>query len=180
MWTQIFAKWINKLSYTLLGTVGEIWKKSSIITLIFPLRNIHRMHVCMLSCFSHVWLFATLWTMGRQAPLSMGFSRQEYWSGLPFPPPGESSWPRDRTWVSHFAEGFFTVWATRQPYMDRQTDRQTDRYHKPKDLFVEKFCFTLRAYSSVVFHHMLLIFNKRLCSLLSLEERETWTLSFSK
>ena len=32
-------------------------------------------------------LFATLWTIARQAPLSMGFSRQEYWSRLPFPPP---------------------------------------------------------------------------------------------
>ena len=41
----------------------------------------------MLSCFSCVRLFATLWT--RQGPLSMGFSRQEYWSGLPCPPPGD-------------------------------------------------------------------------------------------
>ena len=40
---------------------------------------------CVLSHFSHVWFFATLWTVLRQAPLSMGFSRQEYWSGLPFP-----------------------------------------------------------------------------------------------
>ena len=38
---------------------------------------------------SHVRLFATLWTVARQAPLSMGFSRQEYWSGLPFPSPGD-------------------------------------------------------------------------------------------
>ena len=45
--------------------------------------------VCILNCFSHVQLFATLWTIAPQAPLSMGFSRQEYWSGLPFPPPGE-------------------------------------------------------------------------------------------
>ena len=37
---------------------------------------------------SCVWLFATLWTVVRQAPLSMGSSRQEYWSGLPCPPPG--------------------------------------------------------------------------------------------
>ena len=45
--------------------------------------------VCVvLSCFSHVQLFATLWTIDRQAPLSMGFSRQESWSELPFPPPG--------------------------------------------------------------------------------------------
>ena len=46
-------------------------------------------HAYMLSCFSHVWLFATPWTVAHQAPLSMGFSRQEYWSGLPFPPPGD-------------------------------------------------------------------------------------------
>ena len=38
---------------------------------------------------SHVRLFATPWTIARQAPLSMGFSRQEYWSGLPFPTPGD-------------------------------------------------------------------------------------------
>ena len=38
---------------------------------------------------SHVSLFATLWTAAHQAPLSMGFSRQEYWSGLPFPSPGD-------------------------------------------------------------------------------------------
>ena len=38
---------------------------------------------------SHVQLFVTLWTVAYQAPLSMGFSRQRYWSGLPFPPPGD-------------------------------------------------------------------------------------------
>ena len=38
---------------------------------------------------SLVWLFATPWTRAHQAPLSMGFSRQEYWSGLPCPPPGD-------------------------------------------------------------------------------------------
>ena len=38
---------------------------------------------------SRVWLFVTPWTVARQAPLSMRFSRQEYWSGLPFPSPGD-------------------------------------------------------------------------------------------
>ena len=38
---------------------------------------------------SHVQLFVTLWTVAHQGPLSMGFSRQEYWSGLPYPPPGD-------------------------------------------------------------------------------------------
>ena len=37
----------------------------------------------------HVWPFATPWTVAHQAPLSMGFPRQEYWSGLPCPPPGD-------------------------------------------------------------------------------------------
>ena len=39
--------------------------------------------------FSHVQLFATPWTVAYQASPSMGFSRQEYWSGLPFPSPGD-------------------------------------------------------------------------------------------
>ena len=41
------------------------------------------------SHFSHLQLFVTPWTIAVQAPLSMGFSRQEYWSGLPFPSPGD-------------------------------------------------------------------------------------------
>ena len=45
------------------------------------------MHACTLSRFSRVWLCATLQTAAPQAPLSIGFSRQEYWSGLPFPSP---------------------------------------------------------------------------------------------
>ena len=48
--------------------------------------------VCVCVCvksLSRVRLFATLWTVARQAPLSMGFSRQEYWSGFPFPSPGD-------------------------------------------------------------------------------------------
>ena len=44
--------------------------------------------VCMLSHFSHVQLFVTPLTIAHQGPLSMGFSRQKYWSGLPFPDPG--------------------------------------------------------------------------------------------
>ena len=54
----------------------------------------------MLSRFSHVRLFGTLWTVDLQTPLSVGFSRQEYWSGLLCPPPGGSSQPRDQTHVS--------------------------------------------------------------------------------
>ena len=47
-----------------------------------------------------VWLFMTLWTIAWQAPLSMGFSRQEYWSRLSCPSSRGSSWPRGQTHVS--------------------------------------------------------------------------------
>ena len=47
----------------------------------------------MLSHFSHVQLLGTQWTVPCQASLSMGFSRHEYWSGLPFAPPGDLSDP---------------------------------------------------------------------------------------
>ena len=45
--------------------------------------------LCMLSHFSHVRLLATPWTVAHQAPLPLGFSRKEYWSGLSCPPPGD-------------------------------------------------------------------------------------------
>ena len=45
--------------------------------------------ICVLSCFSCVWLFTTLWTVACQTSLSVGFSRQEYWTGWPCPPPGD-------------------------------------------------------------------------------------------
>ena len=67
------------------------------------------MLTCVLRSFSCIQLFVTPWTAARQAPLPMGFSRQEYWSGLTFPSPGESSRPRDRTKVSGIAGGFLTI-----------------------------------------------------------------------
>ena len=54
-------------------------------------------------CFSRLVMsdsFATPWTIAHQASLSMGFPRPEYWNGLPFSSPGESSQPRDQTHVS--------------------------------------------------------------------------------
>ena len=53
-------------------------------------RNINRSkYIVKVKLLSRVRLFATPWTVACQAPLSMGFSRQEYWSGLPFPSPGD-------------------------------------------------------------------------------------------
>ena len=50
-------------------------------------------HCVALSHFSPVQVFVTLWTVAHQAPLSMGFSRQEYWGRLPYPPQGHLSHP---------------------------------------------------------------------------------------
>ena len=72
---------------------------------------------CVLSRFSHVWLFVTLWTVAHQSPLSMGFSRQIYWSGLLCPPPGDLPDPgiEPASFKSPaLAVGFFTPSATRE------------------------------------------------------------------
>ena len=69
-------------------------------------------HACVLNHFSCVQLFATLWTVASQTPLSMGFSRQEYWSESPCPPPGDlpSSRMEPASLVSPaLAGGFFTT-----------------------------------------------------------------------
>ena len=69
---------------------------------------------------THIWLllfsyevmfdsFGTPWTVAHQAPLSMGFSRQEYWSGLPFPTPGDLSDPGIKSASPALAAEFFTT-----------------------------------------------------------------------
>ena len=66
----------------------------------------------MLSC---VRLFATPWTIARQAPLSMGFPRQEYWSGLLFAPPGDLPDPGTES-ASALTGGFFTTEPLGRPH----------------------------------------------------------------
>ena len=68
-----------------------------------------------LCVLGRIQLFATLWTIAHQAPLSMGFPRQEYWSGFPFPPSGDLPYPgiKSTTPVSPaLTTGFFTTSAT--------------------------------------------------------------------
>ena len=69
---------------------------------------------------SHVQLFVTPWTIAHQPPLFMEFSRQEYWSGLPFPPPGDLPNPGIKP-ISPaspaVAGGFFTTEPPGKPVM---------------------------------------------------------------
>ena len=76
----------------------EPLKKKFLSPILLP----HCSCACVLSHFSCVWLFATPWTVAHQAPLSMGFSRQEYWSGLPCSPPGDHPNPGMES-KSHYA-----------------------------------------------------------------------------
>ena len=65
--------------------------------------------VVVVQSLSHVRFFATLWTVARQAPLSMEFFRQEYWSGLPFPSPGDLPDPGIEQTSPALAGRFFTT-----------------------------------------------------------------------
>ena len=87
MWYFVTAALANEYSTSTLSKAAG----SAITThanLIILLPSPWAQH-CVLSRISHVQLCATPWTVARQALLSMGFSRQEYWSGLPCPPPGD-------------------------------------------------------------------------------------------
>ena len=89
---------------------------------------------------NQVQLFVILWTVAHQAPLSMGFSRQEYWSGLPFPPPGHFPDPGIQSWALEFpalAGGFFTTSAT----WDRESEvvQSCPTLHDPMDCSLQGF-----------------------------------------
>ena len=78
-----------------------------------------------LNRFSHVQLFVAPWTVACQAPLSMGFSRQEYWSVLPFPPPGDLPGPGIKLVSSALAGRFLSTEPPRKPppAMGKQTSK---------------------------------------------------------
>ena len=79
-----FTSWSTRLyTHTHTHTHVEMEKSEEIIYIY------HHLPACLLSGFSHVQLFANLWTIAHQAPVSTGFSRQEYWRGLPRPSSGD-------------------------------------------------------------------------------------------
>ena len=90
------------------------WKLCTISMSVF-MNNVLLEYVCMLSCFSRVWLFATPRTVAFQAPLSMEFFQQEYWSGLPFSPPGDLPDPGIEPSLLHLlhCRQMLYCWATR-------------------------------------------------------------------
>ena len=92
-WAQLVKHWIHLMNNTFTRikvTKSPQWGVSFLECFRFPSRDFLSLCIlCVLSRFSCVWLFATLWIVAHQVPLSMGFSRQEHWSGLPCPSPGD-------------------------------------------------------------------------------------------
>ena len=83
---HILTEWIKNLSYFTYSTRNS----TQCYVAAWMGGEFGRMCVCVCVCvLSRVWLFATPWTVTHQAPLSMGFSGQEYWSRLPSPSPGD-------------------------------------------------------------------------------------------
>ena len=79
--SQKFPLYLTPLHVHICCSLGRIHLSSSL--------NLVNPSSFFLSCFSYVWLFVTPWTVPWWASLSKGFSRQEYWSGLPYPTPGD-------------------------------------------------------------------------------------------
>ena len=83
----------------------DLFVKTLVMTVVVQLLNL-------------VHLFVTPWTIALQAPLSIGFSRQEYWSGLPFPPPGDLPNPGMKPKSPALAGRFFTAGPPGKPSND--------------------------------------------------------------
>ena len=96
MFTPLFMLSTNAVSENILRFSKQNLNLLLIFMFVFSLKtfsNFKNVYVILVLCcaysLSHVQLCVTSWTVAHWAPLSTGFSRQEYWSGLPCPPPGD-------------------------------------------------------------------------------------------
>ena len=97
-------------------------------------------HACIQS-LSYVRLLWTTWTVAHHAPLSMGFSRQEYWSGLPFPSPGDLPNPEIKLMSPALAGGFFTTVPPGKLYLQSNWAQGSDWFAKTSHI---TYCFLNR------------------------------------
>ena len=133
-WASLVAQLVKKNPRAMqlnLGSIPELgrllWKRERLPTPVFWPREFHglyspwghkesdtteRLSILLSSHFSHVRLCVTLWTVACQAPLSMVFSRQEYWSGLPCPPSGSLDSRMKPACLMHCWSPALTTWET--------------------------------------------------------------------
>ena len=93
------------------------------------------MYAAAVQSLSYVWLFATPWTVAHQALLSMGFPRQEYWSGLPFSSPGDLSDPGIEPACPALTGGCFTTEPPGKPIYIQWTLRTIERRRTDAELW---------------------------------------------
>ena len=141
-WVQVFLVqvfdtsilWLNVLSCRCAVVTASDIHQQHFKTISQAERRL--VHARVLSHFSHVRLFTTLWTVARQASLSMGFSSREYWSGVPCPPPGNLPDPgiEPRSLVSPALKGKFftnsTTW---------EKDQQSCKLFQLSFAFIQRF-----------------------------------------
>ena len=96
------------ISQTKHKVISCMWERGITKNLIKSVCQYVFIYIC---CFL-VARLATPWTAALQTPLSMGFPRQEYWSGLPFPSPGDCADPGIEPVLPALAGRFFSIWAT--------------------------------------------------------------------
>ena len=123
-WTHIscIGRWILYLWATRKALGVRLPLSKFYLSVIYVLIN--KVNVKSLSC---VWLFATPWTVAHKAPLSMGFFRQEYWSGLPFPSPWDLPNPGiEPRSLALKADTF--VWASREVFYTYQYEATKSKF----------------------------------------------------
>ena len=118
------AKWRKVITYNP-STLTQLWW-----IYLFPICFHMSVWVYVLSCSSHIQLFLTLWTVAHQALLSMRFSRQEYWNGLPFPSPGDLPNPEIKPVSTALAGRFFIIEPSVQ--FSRSVVSDSLRLHEPQ------------------------------------------------
>ena len=157
---RFLTLWINNFKHCYY--VQLIWNCifQFLTSTLFVLNFLHR-HVHVLSHFIPIQHFATLWTLAHQAPLSMEFSRQAYWSGLPFPPPGDlpnlGTTPMSLE-SSALAGGFFT----------------TEPPGKHSALYTSFYIFSLSVFLEKLMNYSRKIHSYQISSSVQLNYAEIW------
>ena len=109
---SLVQRLIHALCSAQQGDFLSCWTHSFFLYLCHTILSPSSVHMCMHASVSLVWLFVTSWTVARQAPLSLGFFRQEYWSGSSFPSPGDLPNPGIEPVSPALAGRFFIHWTT--------------------------------------------------------------------
>ena len=139
------------------------------LCLISIVKNIDSYKLYKVKLLSHVWLFATPWTVAYQAPPSVGFSRQECWRGLPFPSPGDLPDPGIKPGSpalqadALLSEPFITSWKTMSANMKTSWGIQIWHFNRTSGGHNPSYT-SCKELTTITYHHQLIFSERLLCS----------------